>query len=220
MAPRAYWKGYLKLSLVFMPHRPVSGHIGARENQLPSAEQEHRPQDQNIERSMPRLARKWNPLTSSRDTRLARANISSLSPRSWKLWRSRASGSSTSMSLSPETRSPDGEVGQQAFKPIDRPKRREPARVTILWMRCARTLRRAARVGHRNRRAVSPRPGAGHLNHPSNPSGKSHEGLADPSEFRSVDPRQSSAFTGSGHIARMSSVLLCADCVAKLLLHR
>ena len=38
MAPRAYWKGYLKLSLVSCPIALYSGDIRAREDQLPPAE--------------------------------------------------------------------------------------------------------------------------------------------------------------------------------------
>ena len=39
MAPRAYWKGFLKLSLVGVRFRLFPANVRARENQLPSAQQ-------------------------------------------------------------------------------------------------------------------------------------------------------------------------------------
>lgn len=66
MAPRANWKGFLRLSL-----RPVgrAGDVGQREGLLQPEQQEHRPPHITL-RSMPRPARKRPVRTSSRATRL------------------------------------------------------------------------------------------------------------------------------------------------------
>jgi hypothetical protein len=66
MAPRANWKGFLRLSL-----RPVgrAGDVGQREGLLQPEQQEHRPPHSTL-KSMPRPARKRPVRTSSRATRL------------------------------------------------------------------------------------------------------------------------------------------------------
>ena len=104
MAPRAYWKGYLKLSLVSCP---IALFPATSEREKISFHQLNKKTGHRIKyrKVVRRAETKLTPLTSLKGTRSARAITSRLSPKSWKLSRSRASAQSTSTSLCLRTRS-------------------------------------------------------------------------------------------------------------------
>src|SRR5208337_2314834 len=99
MAPRAYWKGYLKLSLVSCP---IALFPATSEREKISFHQLNKNTGHRI---------KYRKVDAESGEEVDSTDIikgyttSSLIPRNSKLWRSKASGSSTSMSSSLETRS-------------------------------------------------------------------------------------------------------------------